>query len=86
MFRKESRYSHFREDFPYRDDKNWLSFVILQKDGDKMGVRKWNIPKEWIPESLSSLTYEKRYTVRFPGEAEYFKKHGAGQLDIGVKI
>ena len=38
MFRKESRHSHFREDFPYRDDKNWLSFVILQKDSKRGGL------------------------------------------------
>ena len=73
MFRKESRHSHFREDFPYRDDKNWLCFVVLQKQGDKMDVRKWNIPKEWIPESLSKMPYEERYTDRFPGEAEFLK-------------
>ncbi len=73
MFRKESRHSHFREDFPYRDDKNWLSFVILQKEGNTMGVKKWEIPKEWIPTSLSGMSYEKRYTDRYPGEAELIK-------------
>lgn len=74
MFRKESRHSHFREDFPYRDDKNWLSFVILQrKGGDEMGIRKWDIPKEWIPESLSKMPYEKRYSDRFPGEVDFIK-------------
>jgi succinate dehydrogenase/fumarate reductase flavoprotein subunit len=75
MFRKESRHSHFREDYPYRDDKNWLSFVVLKKDGEKMGVSKWNIPKEWIPESLAKMSYAERYTDRYPGEAEYLKKH-----------
>ncbi len=77
MFRKESRHSHFREDFPFRDDKNWLSFVILQKDGDKMDVRKWDLPKEWIPASISNMPYEEKYTDRFPGEAEYLEKQKA---------
>ncbi len=74
MFRKESRHSHFREDFPFRDDKNWLAFVVLQKNGDRMNLKKWNIPKEWIPASLSKLSYGERYTDRFPGEAEYLNK------------
>lgn len=77
MFRKESRHGHFREDFPYRDDKNWLCFVILQKDGDKMDVRKWDIPKEWIPESLSKMPYEERYTDRFPGEEDFLRRKSA---------
>lgn len=76
LFRKESRHSHYREDYPFRDDKNWLSFVLLQKDGDNMSVKKWEIPKEWIPESLTKMSYEEKYTDRFPGEAEYLKKHG----------
>lgn len=83
MFRKESRHSHFREDFPFRDDKNWLSFVILQKDGEKMGVKKWDIPKEWIPASLSTMPYEKKYTDRYPGEIEYLKTRG---IKIGADI
>ena len=73
MFRKESRHSHFREDFPFRDDKNWLSFVIIHKDREKMAVKKWDIPKEWIPSSLSNMSYEKRYTDRFPGETDFIK-------------
>ena len=74
MFRKESRHSHFREDFPFRDDKNWLSFVVLQKDGDKMDVKKWDLPKEWIPASWSNMSYEEKYTYKFPGEAEHLKQ------------
>jgi succinate dehydrogenase/fumarate reductase flavoprotein subunit len=75
LFRKESRHSHFREDYPFRDDKNFLSFVVLKKDGDKMDVSKWDIPQKWIPKSLAAMPYETRYSDRYPGEAEYLKKH-----------
>ncbi len=75
MFRKESRHSHFREDFPYRDDKNWLAFVVLRKKGDRMNINKWDIPREWLPTSLLKLSYKDRYTDRFPGEEAYLNTH-----------
>ncbi len=34
LMREESRGQHYREDFPNRDDKNWLKWIVLQeKDG-----------------------------------------------------
>jgi succinate dehydrogenase/fumarate reductase flavoprotein subunit len=34
MMREESRASHYREDFPARDDKNWFRWILVQeKDG-----------------------------------------------------
>jgi succinate dehydrogenase / fumarate reductase flavoprotein subunit len=34
LLRRESRGSHFRTDFPQRDDKNWLTHTIIAfKDG-----------------------------------------------------
>ncbi len=32
--RQESRGAHFREDYPDRDDKNWLKHTMIQKLGD----------------------------------------------------
>jgi len=32
LFRKESRGSHFREDYPRPDNKNWLINIVFQKD------------------------------------------------------
>ncbi len=36
LSRNESRGSHFREDHPQKDDKNWLKWTIVQKDGERM--------------------------------------------------
>jgi succinate dehydrogenase/fumarate reductase flavoprotein subunit len=44
LVREESRGSHFREDFPKRDDKNWLKWVIIKQDGGKMQLIAQPIP------------------------------------------
>ena len=46
LMRTESRGFHFREDYPGRDDKNWLKWIVLrQKDGN-MSVSTEPIPIE----------------------------------------
>ncbi len=44
LMRTESRGFHFREDYPERDDKNWLKWIILQQDGDKVKLSTQPIP------------------------------------------
>jgi succinate dehydrogenase / fumarate reductase flavoprotein subunit len=34
MAREESRGAHFREDFPDRDDENWLKHTLVRKSDD----------------------------------------------------
>ena len=35
LLRQESRGGHWREDFPNRDDKNWLKWIVIEdKDGE----------------------------------------------------
>jgi succinate dehydrogenase/fumarate reductase flavoprotein subunit len=34
LMREESRGQHYREDFPNRDDNNWLKWIVIQeRDG-----------------------------------------------------
>jgi succinate dehydrogenase/fumarate reductase flavoprotein subunit len=66
IFRTESRGSHFREDYPRREDPDWLAWVILKQEQGKMNVWKQPIPKEWWPDL--SKPYKERYPVRIPGE------------------
>ncbi len=44
LMRTESRGTHFREDYPKRDDKNWLKWVILKQEGGKMAVSTEPVP------------------------------------------
>ncbi len=66
LFRTESRGTHYREDYPRRDDPNWLAWVILKEEDGQMKAYKKPVPKEWWPDLTKP--YEERYPVRFPGE------------------
>jgi succinate dehydrogenase/fumarate reductase flavoprotein subunit len=74
--RKESRGSHFREEYPARDDKNWLAWIIIEQSKDgSMKLSKRNIPEEWKPSP--KLSYVEKYpSTRYIGEEEYLKKKG----------
>jgi succinate dehydrogenase/fumarate reductase flavoprotein subunit len=50
LYRTESRGGHFREDYPERDDKNWLKWTIVERDGEKMALST-----EPVPSSKSSI-------------------------------
>jgi fumarate reductase (CoM/CoB) subunit A len=45
--RRESRGSHYREDFPNQDDKNWLRSVIVKKMDDKPQLRTIALDPTW---------------------------------------
>jgi len=66
LFRTESRGCHYREDYPRRDDPNWLAWVLLKEEDGQMKTLKKPIPREWWPDL--SLPYTERYPYRFPGE------------------
>jgi len=67
LFRTETRGCHYREDYPLRDDDNWLAWVLLRKGArGEMQVLKRNIPEEWHPDP--SVPYKERYPNRVPGE------------------
>jgi len=44
LMRTESRGWHFREDYPQRDDKDWLKWVIVKQKGGKMAVSTEPVP------------------------------------------
>jgi succinate dehydrogenase/fumarate reductase flavoprotein subunit len=71
MMRKESRGTHYREDYPYRDDKNFLAWVIIQQKDGEMVLTKKDVPKESYPDS--SKSYEHKYPKRYPNELEALK-------------
>ncbi|UCE34325.1 MAG: FAD-binding protein [Deltaproteobacteria bacterium] len=45
LYRTESRGSHVREDYPERDDKNWLKWTIVEQDGEKMKLSTEPVPR-----------------------------------------
>ena len=65
IFRTESRGTHYREDYPRRDDPNWLAWVTLRDENGVMRLSKKPIPQAWWPDL--SAPYEERYPKRLPG-------------------
>jgi succinate dehydrogenase/fumarate reductase flavoprotein subunit len=64
--RTESRGCHYREDYPRRDDTNWLAWVKLKDEDGQMKTVKEPIPETWHPDP--SKSYGERYPIKFPGE------------------
>lgn len=67
--RKESRGMHYRTDYPFRDDANFLCHVHVQKaaDGSMTLVRR-PLKSDWTGDTTQ--TYNQRYGWYFPGEVE----------------
>ena len=69
LARQETRGLHFRTDFPYRDDENFLCFITLQKNAEGgMDIQKVPVKDEWKGDL--SEDYKTRYTYYFPRELE----------------
>ncbi|MEW6275991.1 MAG: FAD-dependent oxidoreductase [Bacillota bacterium] len=47
--RKESRGEHQRVDYPEKNNREWLKWVLLQKQGDTISISKKSIPFECYP-------------------------------------
>ncbi len=47
LMRTESRGSHYREDFPNRDDTNWLQSIIVKKTAAKMRLSTLKLDEKW---------------------------------------
>ena len=72
IFRTESRGCHFREDYPYRDDANWLAWTLIKEEAGEMKLFKEPIPQAYWPNF--SVPYQERYEWRFPGEEAHFDR------------
>jgi len=72
LFRTESRGMHYREDYPFRDDENWLCWTKIVNNNGNVKLVKVPIPDEWKPDP--GLSYEERYPYRLPGEEEYMRR------------
>ena len=68
LFRTESRGNHYREDYPARDDENWLCWTRIHCENGEMMLEKVPVPEEWRPDAAES--YREKYPYHFPGEKE----------------
>jgi succinate dehydrogenase/fumarate reductase flavoprotein subunit len=67
LFRTESRGMHYRSDYPFHDDENWLCHVGVYRDEEgNVACRKIEIPDEWKGDLSEEHT--SRYLIPFPGE------------------
>ncbi len=66
LARTESRGTHYREDFPGRNDAEWLAWARLKEDDGRMVAFKEPIPAAWHPDG--ARPYEERYPMRLPNE------------------
>ncbi len=65
MYRKESRGTHFREDYPYRNDKEWLCWNLIKLgDNGEILFRKIEIPESFRPDE--SMPYDELYPISLP--------------------
>lgn len=64
LMREESRGSHFREEFPYRDDRHWLKRITVRKktDVDRLQLEPIPIDKYPVkPNKLDPIPYPVQY-------------------------
>ena len=48
LTRTESRGAHSREDYPKRDDKNWIKHTLYIPEGEKIDFRPVNVAPHYI--------------------------------------
>ena len=53
----------FREDYPDRDDENWLKWVLFRKEGEDMKIWTEPVPVDSVGDL--SMPYEERYALKY---------------------
>lgn len=53
--RRESRGSHYREDFPERDDANWLRVILVRKENEQMHFDTIALDPDWKEDKSKDL-------------------------------
>ncbi|MBW1803263.1 MAG: FAD-binding protein, partial [Deltaproteobacteria bacterium] len=46
LMRTESRTTHFREDYPERDDKNWMKWIVVSRENGEITLKTVPLPLE----------------------------------------
>lgn len=69
LARRESRGTHYRRDYPFRDDDQFLCYILVRKNADGgMVTSQIPLPDAWTGDA--SVPYSRRYRYYFPGEPE----------------
>lgn len=70
LLRTESRGNHYRQDYPARNDKEWLAWLLIREDNQgMMTLTKQSVPEAW--QGNHNQSYQQRYPLRFPGEEAF---------------
>ena len=64
LYRKESRASHFREDYPERNDDEWLCWVKMKDANGEIEYTKVPVPEDWRPDHSKPM--EQIYPLTLP--------------------
>ena len=59
LVRKESRGPHFREDFPFTDNANWLKQVVITRSGGHIKSRLEPVKQKYLKPSAMKIDYLK---------------------------
>ena len=72
LFRTESRGTHYREEYPYRNDDEWFCLVVMRRGAGGMELSTRPMPAEWRPPATWS--YREAYPREWPGEDKYLQE------------